>query len=114
MGIFGGASAQIQREQKERQEFQKKNPGTTLYGPNDPRRKSTSYQSRFARPKNAGVKPVAPPVQQTPKVTVIRKPKGNVRGGSGGGNGSTVPNIPMPKPSSAKAAVQGRNVRGGR
>jgi len=92
-----------------------KSSTVTMYGPNDPRRKSASYQSRFARPKNAGVKPVAPPVKPKPKVTVIRKPKGNVRGGgSGGGNGSQVPNIPMPKPSSAKAAVQGRNVRGGR
>ena len=34
----------------------------TMYKPNDPRRKQSGpYQSRFARPKNAGVKPVKPP-----------------------------------------------------
>jgi hypothetical protein len=34
----------------------------TTYKPNDPRRKQSGpYQSRFARPKNAGVKPVKPP-----------------------------------------------------
>lgn len=34
----------------------------TMYKPNDPRRKQSGpYQSRFARPKNAGVRPVKPP-----------------------------------------------------
>ena len=44
-------------------ESQKKNIGpATMYKPNDPRRKQSGpYQSRFARPKNAGVKPVKPP-----------------------------------------------------
>lgn len=45
------------------QEIQKKNIGpATMYKPNDPRRKQSGpYQSRFARPKNAGVRPVKPP-----------------------------------------------------
>ena len=41
----------------------------TMYGANDPRRKQSGpYQSRFARPKNAGVKPVMPPTSPKPKV----------------------------------------------
>jgi hypothetical protein len=41
----------------------------SMYGANDPRRKqSGSYKSRFARPKNAGVKPVQPPTSPKPKV----------------------------------------------
>jgi len=61
-------------------------------------------------------KPVAPPVKPAPKYTPAGGGMGGRRGGrgSGAGSGSQVPNIPMPKPSSAKAAVQGRNVRGGR
>lgn len=45
------------------QESQKKNIGpATMYKPNDPRRKQSGpYQSRFTRPKNAGVRPVKPP-----------------------------------------------------
>ena len=45
------------------QESQKKNIGpATMYKPNDSRRKQSGpYQSRFARPKNAGVRPVKPP-----------------------------------------------------
>jgi len=117
MGFRGGASAQIQREQKERQEFQKKNPGTTLYGPNDPRRKSTSYQSRFARPKNAGVKPVPPPVKPKPKITVVNAPGSGRRGAAPGrSNGSNVPNFGAtnPKGGDAKAKTLGlRNRRGG-
>ena len=36
----------------------------TMYKSNDPRRKQSGpYQSRFARPKNAGVKPVKPPAK---------------------------------------------------
>jgi hypothetical protein len=41
----------------------------TMYKPNDPRRKQTGpYKSRFARPKNAGVKPVKPPTSSKPRV----------------------------------------------
>jgi hypothetical protein len=41
----------------------------TLYGPNDPRRnQSGPYQSRFARPRNAGVRPVNPPPASRPRV----------------------------------------------
>lgn len=47
----------------------------TMYGPNDPRRnQSGPYKSRFARPRNAGVAPVKPPVN-TPKVTVVNSSK---------------------------------------
>jgi hypothetical protein len=84
MGWFGGASARMKDEQKAKQEWLKKNPGATLYNPNDPRRKNTgqAQQSRFSRPKNAGVKPVNPP---KPKVTVVRAPAG---GGMNGGRSS--------------------------
>ena len=41
----------------------------SMYGANDPRRtQSGSYKSRFARPKNAGVRPVQPPSSPKPKV----------------------------------------------
>lgn len=41
----------------------------TLYGKDDPRRKQSGpYKSRFARPRNAGIKPVQPPTKPTPKV----------------------------------------------
>jgi len=41
----------------------------SMYGANDPRRKQSGpYKSRFARPKNAGVKPVQPPTAPKPKV----------------------------------------------
>jgi hypothetical protein len=56
----------------------------TIYGPNDPRRKQTgSYQSKFARPKNAGIKPVKPPTSAKPRV-MYGPPvpqRRNVRGG---------------------------------
>lgn len=53
----------------------------TMYGPNDPRRKNTgeSYKSRFARPKNAGIKPVKPPSKPVPKV-IKTSPQGGSRG----------------------------------
>lgn len=41
----------------------------TMYGPNDPRRKQSGpYQSRFARPRNAGVRSVRPPSSSRPRV----------------------------------------------
>jgi hypothetical protein len=56
----------------------------TMYDPNDPRRKQTGpYQSKFARPKNAGIKPVKPPTSAKPRV-VYGPPvpqRRNVRGG---------------------------------
>jgi hypothetical protein len=52
----------------------------TMYKPNDPRRKQSGpYQSRFARPKNAGVKPVKPPSKPSTKV-VRASPQGGSRG----------------------------------
>ena len=117
LGISGNPMVQKQKEEKERQEFQKKNPGAMLYGPNDPRGKSTSYQSRFARPKNAGVKPVPPPVKPKPKITVVNAPGSGRRGAAPGrSNGSNVPNFgaTSPKGGDAKAKTLGLgNRRGG-
>lgn len=54
----------------------------TMYKPNDPRRKQSGpYQSRFARPKNAGVRPVKPPPKSTPKI--VRTSSQGGRRGSG-------------------------------
>ena len=83
MGAFGGTTAQKQRESENlrstgmagryapgssqvnigktrSQEFLKTNPGTKLYNKPKPNT-GTPYRSRFARPKNAGVKPPTPP-----------------------------------------------------
>ena len=50
----------MKREQKEKEDFLKKNPAAKLY--KKPQKNTgESYKSRFARPKNAGVKPVKPP-----------------------------------------------------
>ena len=81
----------------------------TMYGPNDPRRtQSGAYKSRFARPKNAGVKPVKPPVKPKPKVTVVA---GGGQGGRRGGKKSSKPKVPQfsatTKGSNAKASVLG-------
>jgi hypothetical protein len=52
----------------------------TMYKPNDPRRKASGpYQSRFARPKNAGVRPVRPPAKSS-----VRVVKTSSQGGSRG------------------------------
>jgi len=106
MGIFGGASRVMQNEARERAI---KAGASGQYG----RYAAPSTQTKFtsSKPKPS----IAPPVQQKPNVTVVNTRGGNTkRRGQGSGNGSKVPNIPIPKPSSAKAAVQGRNVRGGR
>ena len=82
MGMFGGASGQMARDQKANQDFAKKNPAAKLY--DKPQRNTgESYKSRFARPKNAGRTPVNPPTKPKPKVTVIS-------GGQGGRRGSGV------------------------
>ncbi len=98
----------------------KSSSSVALYGPNDPRRKqSGSYQSRFARPKNAGVKPVKPPVKPSPKIVYgppVPKPK-NRRGSGKGGSSPSVPQFSAKAPSSsAKSHVLGvqTNRRGGR
>ena len=54
-------------EKRRREEFVKNNPTAKLY---DKPQKNTgqSYKSRFARPKNAGVKPVQPPTSAKPRV----------------------------------------------
>jgi len=94
---------------KRKREEQKLGGGSVKLYDKPQKNTGQSYKSRFARPKNAGVKPVAPPVKPKPKVTVIQKPKRNVRGGgSGGGNGSTVPNIQIPPQDRNKARTQGR------
>ena len=64
----------------------------TMYGPNDPRRKqSGSYKSRFARPRNAGVAPVKPPVR--PK----RRTKSDLVGNGGRSSGIKSSNTQKPK-----------------
>jgi len=106
MGRDGGASRVMQNEARERAI---KAGASGQYG----RYAAPSTQTKFtsSKPKPS----IAPPVQQKPNVTVVNTRGGNTkRRGQGSGNGSKVPNIPIPKPSSAKAAVQGRNVRGGR
>jgi hypothetical protein len=81
MGWFGGASGQMSRDQKARQEFLKKNPKAKLY---DKPQKNTGqpYQSRFARsqPKTT---PVKPPVKPESKSSTT-----SYRGG-GRGSGSS-------------------------
>ena len=77
-----------------------------MYGANDPRRKQTGpYKSRFARPKNAGVKPVKPPIQSKPKVVygppVPVSQKKNVRGGKTRSN----------KPPQFSASTKGSNAK---
>ena len=79
-----------------------KNIGSaTMYKPNDPRRKvSGAYQSRFARPKNAGVRPVKPPAK--PAVKVIKtSPQGGSRGSSS-------------KPSTSRPPSFGASTKGSR
>ena len=73
----------------------------TMYKPNDPRRKvSGAYQSRFARPKNAGVRPVKPPAK--PAVKVIKtSPQGGSRGSSS-------------KPSTSRPPSFGASTKGSR
>jgi len=68
-----------------------------------------AYKSRFARPKNAGVKPVAPPAKPKPRVTVIQKPKGNVRGGGSRG-GSRIPPINAVNPNAKNSSAQVKGV----
>jgi hypothetical protein len=83
LGMFGGASAKMQREQKANQDFLKKNPSAKLY--EKPQRNTGgAYKSRFARPTNAGRTPVKPPAK--PSVNVV-KVSGN-RQGQGGRRGS--------------------------
>jgi len=86
MGMFGGASGQMKREQKEKQDFLKKNPAAKLY--NKPQKNTGQpYKSRFARPKNAGIKPVGQPPKPKPKViTKKSKPAGGGMGGARGGS----------------------------
>ena len=98
MGLFGGRSAQIKRDKTERQEFLKRNPKATLYGPNDPRRKNTGqpYKSRFARPKTTAKPPVKPPVKPKPKV--VRTPTYQNTGGYGRYAPPFIQRAPSPSP----------------
>lgn len=68
-----------------------------------------AYQSRFARPRNAGIKPVKQPVK--PKVTVVRTKADTIGGGGQGGGRSSRPKTPSfsatTRGSSAKANTLG-------
>lgn len=65
----------------------------TMYKPNDPRRKQSGpYQSRFARPKNAGVRPVKPPAKSSVKV-VRTSPQAGSRGSGSKPSTSRPPNF---------------------
>lgn len=65
-------------EKKKRQEQKMGGGSVKLY---DKAQKNTgeSYKSRFARPKNVGIKPVNPPPKSTPKV-VRASPQAGIRG----------------------------------
>jgi hypothetical protein len=95
MGWFGGTSGQMTRDQKAKQGFAKNNPSATLY--NKPQKNTGQpYKSRFARPRNAGVPPVKPPVKPAPKVVRVSKPIGT--GGGGISKGSNSQKAPSPSP----------------
>lgn len=77
----------------------------TTYKPNDPRRKQSGpYQSRFARPKNAGVRPVKPPSK--PSVIYTYPQSGNKN------KPSSVYNRPTTsKPPSFSASTKGSRTK---
>jgi hypothetical protein len=79
-----------------------------MYDKNDPRKKqSGSYKSRFARPKNAGVKPVQPPTSPKPKV-VYGPPVPSARRNRGGQRSSTrTPNFNASNNSRPKINILG-------
>jgi hypothetical protein len=81
MGMFGGTSAQMARDQKAKQDFVKKNPAAKLYD-KPQKNKGQPYKSRFARPKNAGIALPKPPAKPKPKVTVVKS--NQYRGGQRG------------------------------
>ena len=98
MGMFGGASAQMEKDKKAKKLFEKKNPGAKLY--NKPQKNTKQpYKSKFSRPENAGKPPVKPSPKPTPKVTVA--------GGAGGkrrsrANPSSKQKAPSPSPKHPK------------
>jgi len=55
-------------------------------------------------------KSISPPVKPKPKVTVIQKPKGNVRGGGGRG-GSRIPPISATNPKANNSSAQVKGVK---
>jgi len=66
MGMFGGASAQMARDQKAKQEFTKNNPSAKLY--NKPQANTGQpYQSKFAQPKASTAKPKPKPAAKPSK-----------------------------------------------
>jgi hypothetical protein len=98
MGMFGGASAQMERDKKAKAGLPKKSPSVKLY---DKPQKNTKqpYKSKFSRPENAGKPPVKPSPKPTPKVTVA--------GGAGGKrrsrvNPSSKQKAPSPSPKHPK------------
>jgi len=75
-----------------------------MYGENDPRRnQSGPYQSRFARPRNAGVKPVRPPAKSV--VKVVRTKADTISTGQGEGR------ISRPKTPSFSASTRGSSAK---
>jgi hypothetical protein len=80
----------------------------SMYGDNDPRRtQSGPYKSRFARPKNAGVRPVQPPTSAKPKVVYgPPAPSSRQRNRRGGGTTKT-PNFNASNNSRPKINILG-------
>jgi hypothetical protein len=76
--------------EKKAQTTAKYGQGVKLY---DKPQKNTgeSYKSRFARPRNAGVKPVSPPVSRKPKVVYGPPVPSSKRSGGGRGGSSNKP-----------------------
>jgi len=95
---------------KRKREEQKLGGGSVKLYDKPQKNTGEAYKSRFARPKNAGVKPVAPPAKPKPKVTVIQKPKGNVRGGGSRG-GSRIPPISATNPRANNSSAQVKGVK---
>jgi len=94
LGMFGGASGQIARDKKAREDFLKKNPGVTLY--NKPK-------AQIANTKPT-VKPVPPPVKPKPKVTVVKSQSNSNRNSGGQRSSKKASSIPNFKPSSSSSS----------
>jgi hypothetical protein len=90
---------QIEQMKQQEKEQLSRSEGS-LYSSNDPRRKNTGqpYQSKFARPKNAGTSPVNPPIRPA-RPTTLPTGSGSSSGGAnsggkkGSGSGSQTPSF---------------------
>ena len=94
-----------QMEQQERERLSRSQG--SLYSSNDPRRKNTGqpYQSKFARPKNAGTSPVNPPIRPA-RPTTLPTGSGGSSGGGGrrsSGTGSQTPSFSARNPSGGRS-----------